>query len=246
MATAAQHLPTVGVTLQEAHDFIFSHIDQPSIIYNAAIDHGVTIAMLNEITGYSTNDISEYFKSSELIPEKLNDISPFINSDLGIFAHFVNFNNNSGILSTASLHEKVKPLIKNPDYDDAHFFGPLWSSQLFDGVYTPDELGVAHLGNVSATLEDFSNFESLFYGTILNIFKALDQTELDQINSSSPNDIKAVLVDALSDTSPLSVWTDQVLSDHVVTYAANLIDIYMDDLNIYGVLDASYLGLAVT
>ena len=93
MATAAQHLPTVGVTLQEAHDFIFSHIDQPSIIYNAAIDHGVTIAMLNEITGYSTNDISEYFKSSELIPEKLNDISPFINSDLGIFAHFVNFNN---------------------------------------------------------------------------------------------------------------------------------------------------------
>ena len=51
-----------GITLQEAKDFIDSNVklNQPELIFKAALDHAVTISMLNEITGYSIDVIKAY------------------------------------------------------------------------------------------------------------------------------------------------------------------------------------------
>lgn len=59
--SAELHLASLGVTVQQARDFIFSHADEPQVIFNVAFEHNVTTSMLSEITGFSTNDISAYF-----------------------------------------------------------------------------------------------------------------------------------------------------------------------------------------
>lgn len=251
MATAAQHLPTIGpmgVTLVEANNFISSHLDQPIEIFEKSIEVGVTTSMLSEITGYSTNEISGYFLASGKDTKELDNVRSLINYDLGSFAHFVDFDNDAGILSTASLQTIVKPTFDPLDYDA--FFTPVWSSQVVDHALTSDELGVAHLGNVphpGDVFEKNDNLESIFYGTLLNIFKALDQTELDQITNFTHTDtnekeFQAMLVDTLSDSPSPSPWTDTELAGHVASYAVDIMNGYFDDYSIVGILDLSYLG----
>ena len=177
-----------GITLQEAKDFIDSNVklNQPELIFKAALDHAVTISMLNEITGYSIDVIKAYFELDDIDPSDLDDIGKLVNSDMGDLEALIAFNNNSeGVLSTQSLQEKVKPLI-NPDVSeefDTHFFAPIYSFQEKAGyVYDPEELGVKNLSNIAATNE---NTASIFYGTLINVFSRLDNTELDQIEKFS-------------------------------------------------------------
>lgn len=255
MSNAAEHLPTIGpsgVTLKEAHDFIFSHLDQPQVIFDISKQYGVTVSMLAEISGHPTDEVIAYFSNAALDTKELDKVSSLINYDLGSLAHFVDFDTNTGALSTASLQAKVKPTFVDPaDYDG--FFTPLWSSHVVDHVFTPDELGVTHLGSIPHPGEIFEKnegLESVFYGTLLNIFKALDQAELDQITNFShtdtnKNEFKALLVEALSSSPSSSTWTDKELSDHVTVYAKDIIDVYWDDPNISGILDLSYVALAV-
>ena len=254
MSTAAQHLPTIGtsgVTFEEANDFIFSHLDQPQVIFDISKQYGVTVSMLAEISGHSTDEVTAYFSNAALDAKELDKVSSLINYDLGSLAHFVDFDNNTGALSTAALQAIVKPKFDDPaDYDD--FFSPLWSSHVVDHVFTPDELGITHLGSIPHPGEVFEKnegLESVFYGTLLNIFKALDQTELDQITNFSHTDtnnteFQALLVEALNSSPSSSTWTDKELSDHVTVYAQDIIDGYWNDPNISGILDLSYVALA--
>lgn len=254
MSTAAEHLPTIGpsgVTFEEANDFIFSHLDQPQVIFDISHQYGVTVSMLAEISGHATNEVIAYFSNAALDAKELDKVSSLINYDLGSLAHFVDFDNNPGALSTAALQAIVKPKFDDPaDYDD--FFVPLWSSHVADHVFTPDELGVAHLGSIPHPGEIFEKnegLESVFYGTLLNIFRALDPTELDQITNFSHTDtnnteFQALLVEALSSSPTSSTWTDKELSDHVTVYAKDIIDGYWNDPNISGILDLSYVALA--
>lgn len=256
MSTAAQHLPTIGpsgVTLKEAHDFIYSHIDQPQIIFDISKLYGVTTSMLAEISEHSAEEVIKYFSNAALDAKELDKVSLLINYDLGSLAHLVDFDNDTGTLSTASLQAIVKPKFEDPsDYDD--FFAPLlWSSQVVDHILTPDELGVIHLGNIlhpGEVFEKNGSLESIFYGTLLNIFKAFDQTEFDQIASflhtdANSKEFQALLAKALSNSPSPSTWTDKELSDHVTVYAKDIIDGYWNDYSISGILDLSYAALAV-
>ena len=255
MSTAAQHLPTIGpsgVTFEEANDFIFSHLDQPQVIFDISKQYGVTVSMLAEISGHSADEVMAYFSNAALDAKELNKVSSLINYDLGSLAHFVDFDTNTGALSTASLQAIVKPKFGDTsDYDD--FFAPLWSSHVVDHVFTPDELGATHLGNIPHPGEVFEKnegLESVFYGTLLNIFKAFDRTELNQIESfthtdTNGNEFQALLVEALSDSPSPSVWTDKELSNHVTAYAGEIIEDYWNDPSVSGILDLSYVALAV-
>jgi hypothetical protein len=256
MSTAAQHLPTIGpsgVTFEEANDFIFSHLDQPQVIFDISKQYGVTVSMLAEISGHSADEVMAYFSNAALDAKELDKVSSLVNYDLGSLAHFVDFDNNAGTLSTASLQAIVREKFKvNPaDYDD--FFTPLWSSHVVDHVFTPDELGVTHLGNIlhpGEVFEKNEGLESVFYGTLLNIFKAFDQTELNQIENfthtdTNGNEFQALLVEALSDSPSPSVWTDEELSGHVTAYAGGIIEDYWNDPSVSGILDLSYVALAV-
>lgn len=243
--SAESHLASLGISIQEAHDFIFSHVDQPSIIFNLAQQYHVTTLMLSEITGYPTSVVNDYFASFGLNTTRLDALSVLLTYDIGSFAHFFDFDNRADILSTSSLKQGVITLLR-----DSTDYYRTFDSELFfeadDGIYTSNELGATHLGDHPATPEVL---ESLFFGTLINIGLAIDDTELQQLtvfthNENNNNEYQAFLADILNDISP-SPSTDDVLAHHVIYYAAGLIEEYWNTPSIYSVLDHSLLGLAV-
>lgn len=89
------------------------------------------------------------------------------------FAPVLDLNDRTGDLSNAALRAKV---LVNPALTANYWalFNPARFQGSSDGVFTPEELGVGHLGNVAATAE---NIESLFFGTYFDIVQNLDQAE---------------------------------------------------------------------
>ena len=242
-----KHLAILGITMKQANDFIIANINRPQIIFDTASQFGITTRMLSDITGYSTDIVHGYFLaagySSALISTKL-DVSILVNSDLGTLEHLVSFNSREGVLSNAALREVVQPEInKHYDYDAS--FGPVKPNQAIDHIYSSGELGVSNLDNVPVTNE---NIESLFYGSLINIFSALDEAELNQINAFPANgnqaDFQSLLFAALSDTPESITWSDGELADMVTTEAIHILDKYWTN-DWVGILDHSYLNLAV-
>lgn len=241
--TAQEHLAKLGITVQQALDFIETNVDQPDVIYSAARQNGVTNEMLNEITTFSTTVISEYFVSADLDPVKLDYTSILANFDLATLETLVGFNNNTGVLSNASLGEAVRPLLVEPLVYDFSF-DPIYSHiQPNDGIYDAEELGVGHLSDVPATNE---SVESLFYGSLINMFSMLDESELNEIDlfpkDDNPEGFQVLLLEALSDSSS-TVRTDEQVADLVIVNAAQIVDTFWVG-DFVGILDHSYLGLA--
>jgi hypothetical protein len=261
-----------GVTIQGAKDFIESNVklNQPEIIFTAALDHAVTTSMLNEITGYSIDEINtyflEYFKSIGIDDHdsfkrisELNEIGKLVNSDSDLedLKDLIALNNYSkGVLSTSSLQGKVKPLINSDVSEefDTDFFAPIYSFQQKTGyVYDPEELGVKGLNNIAATTEITA---SIFYGTLINVFSRLDNSELDQINKFSGDQnseaYRTFLHTSLTSIS-ITPRTNEELANLVVTEAVRIVqasDIFLPDHGIHildniGILDHSFLGLSV-
>lgn len=233
-----------GITLQEAKDFINMNIEQPELILEAAFNHAVTTSMLNEITGYSIDEINAYFSSNtdNYDPSDLDDIGKLVNSDLGSLEILVDFNNNTGILSTLSLQEKVKSFVNPLVYESV--IEPIFPFQKNNGyIYDPEELGIKHLSNVAAT---DGNIESLFYGTLINIFLRLDSTERDQIKSfsgdQSSEEYHTLLMSSLN-TIPSTTWTDETLANFVVEDAVRIVNDFPNN-GLIGILDNSYLGIS--
>lgn len=240
---AEKYLADLGITIQQANDFINTNLREPQKIFEAASQYGVTTRMLGEITGYSRDIISVYFEDAGFSSTEL-DKSVLINYDLGALESMVAFNTREGILSNTSLRAVVKPEInKNYDYD-LPFTSPNPTLQLKDGVYSSGELGVENQDNVPAISE---NIESLFYGTLINAFLTLDNTEYNQIinfpSNGNPEDFQTILLNALSTSPPSIAWNDEQLAGYVTTEAINVLDKFWN-ASLYGVLDHSYLGLA--
>ncbi len=247
--SAEEHLAKLNVTVEQAYDFIIANLDDPEMIYATAREYGVTRAMLHQITDASAAVIDNYFIDADFHPERLDRTSILFNTDIGELETLVDFNNNTGLLSNDSLRESVKSLIKwqVDDFYD-YFFMQFYDFQLDDGIYDAEELGISQLGNIAATDE---NIESIFYGTLINIFSRFDQTELNQIKAfpgnGDPEDFFTLLADALNDDDApeISAWTDEELFDLVVGEAVYLHNSYEEDDLIVGILDHSYLGYAL-
>jgi len=249
--SAETHLAKFGVTVQQASDFIFSHTDHPEIIFNKAAEFAVTTEMLSEITGFSTDLISGYFEKRGFATSGLDQTSILINADLGDFDALVSFNEREGLLSNESLRGVVQEALQQSSIDTFTYdavFGPQYDFQDNDDIYDADELGVAGLGDVPATTE---SIESLFYGSLIKQFSAIDPSELSFIfpfplaQRASSNDFHLFVSEALSDV-PLTVpWTEDELAGLVAREAAILITELINDNSIVGVLDHSFLGLAV-
>ncbi len=245
--SAAAHLAKFDVTVEHAYNFIMANVEQPGVIFNAAAEFAVTTAMLSEITQFSPEVIGNYFASFGLDTRKLDHTHILINSDPGDLGSLITFNERTGILSNESLRGFVQQSLSDPSQYDS-VFGPQFAFQADDEVYDAEELGVATLTNVSATTE---SIESLFYGSLINMFSRFDQIELNQIilfpaaERRNSDDFQAFVFEALSDI-PLTVpIPDDELAGLVVREAAILITELLEDSTIVGVLDQSFLGLAV-
>lgn len=241
---AEPYLNSFGITVQQAIDFIDSNIEHPDIIYSTARDYGVTTAMLSEIKNIPKDVINEYFKPVDKQGLFIDGMSIIVNSDLGTLEPLVNFNNRTDNLSNASLRETTLSKLKTkPDYDP---FFTLKRDLHNDGIYDTEELGAGVLGNVSATGE---NLESIFYGSLINMFSTLDKSEWSRItelrNSGSSEELHTLLFTALSEPPSPVAWSEVELKEMVTTEAADIIDKYWhSDSTLIGILDHSFLGLA--
>lgn len=138
--------------------------------------------------------------------------------------------------------------IDDPSQYDS-FFESIFGYEEADGLYTPDETGVSHLGNIKATPE---RLESIFFGTLINILNSLDLEEMEQIgnfppfNSDNLDDFVALVSDSLSDM-PTTSHPVSYLEDNVVKNAVILIEDYWEPSSlVIGILDESpFLGLAI-
>ncbi len=241
---AETYLNSFGVSVEQAQEFIDLNIEQPEIIYSTALEYGVTTAMLSEIKGIPKDVINEYFSSVDKEGQLIDGMSILVNSDLGTLEPLVNLNSNAGNLSNASLREAtLNKLEVKADYDP--FFSEKMKRDLHkDGIYDAEELGIGLLGNIPATGE---NLESIFYGSLINMFSALDKSEWDQItelqNSGSPEELHALLFTALSEPPSPIAWSETEMRDMVAIEAANIIEKYWHN-SLIGILDHSFLGLA--
>jgi len=236
---AEKYLADLGITVQQAKDFIIANIEKPEIIFKTASQYGVTTRMLGEITGYPRDAVQKYFPNTDM--GKLLDMSKLVNSDLGLLEDLVAFNTREGVLSNASLRAVVK--LKTDGYDQS-FTSSNPDLQLKDSLYSSGELGVEHLDDIPATTD---NIESLFYGSLINIFSALDASELNQIKAFPDNgnneDFQALLLTVLSESPTTIAWNDSQLADLVANEAINILGKYWTN-DLFGILDHSYLGLA--
>ncbi len=243
--SAEAHLAKLGITVEQANDFILENVDNPKLLFSVARENGVTNSMLSEITNFSTSVISDYFVAADRDPIELDQTSALVNSDLGPLEALVDFNHNTGVLSNASLRETVQPLIVDDLYEFTfETLESLYPFFLSDGIYDAEELGVGHLTDVAATSD---SLESLFYGSLINTFKALDETELNQINlfpdNGTSEDFQALLVESLDESPSSVIWTDEQLAELVTNEAAKNINEFWanDDNPAIGILDRSYL-----
>jgi hypothetical protein len=73
--SAASYLANYGITVQQAYDWIFDHIDDPGLIFQTAEGYGITTSMFSEIVGYPVSTINNYFESRGFDPHQLDNYS---------------------------------------------------------------------------------------------------------------------------------------------------------------------------
>lgn len=173
--STSSYLATLGVTTDQARAFLLGNLHDPQAIFNTARQFGVTNEMLGEITGYSATQVRAFFGEYGMVAGEL-DPEPLFPPDLLQFASIMALNTATGALSTASLRQQVIARTGEATYNMA--FDPNQYAGGLDGIFSAADLGVASLGNLPATRE---TLESLFYGTIVRVARAVDATELQQL-----------------------------------------------------------------
>ena len=243
-----KHLNKLEITVEQANDFISANIKDPEKLFTAASNNAVTTDMLHEITNYSTGDIREYFAAAGFDSNDLDQTHTLVNFDSGSLESLLDYDKNTeGILSISSFRAKVEPLTRHPDYVSYYneiFFEKTYAFQVKDGVYDPEESGIKHLGNIPATDE---NLESIFYGSLINIFSRIDEHELTQIGNFSGDknsvEYRTLLINSIT-SLPIDPIDSSTLEKNVIDDAKRIIVDEHQPGGIVGLLDASFLGLA--
>jgi hypothetical protein len=174
--SAATYLANYGVTVDQARDFIWSHIGQPQTILDTARQYGITNDMLGEIAGgYSGDQVKQFFSGNGMSAWDL-DAQSVLPGDIAQFDRIVSLDTATDALSVASLRAQVVAATGQTLYNAA--FDPSRFAGSDDGVFTVAELGTSKLGDVVATRE---NIESIFYGSIIRLAATIDADEFSQV-----------------------------------------------------------------
>ena len=265
--TTAEYLAQFGVTMDQAYDFIVAHRDEPALIFEVARQSGITTEMLGDIVGASATDVRGYFTANGLDASQLDpalELAHLFPDDMGEFAHLVALDPyQSGELSVAALRESVIAATNPADYfatfDPANFYGAE------DGFFTPEELGVSHLGTLPATT---ATLESLFFGTIIATLKSVDYGEAIQVaafigsneaaleagEEGATNEFVDLLVSVFSDPAASDFWNpasypaipSAEIASAAVSLGTSLVQVVggAQPANLFDGLIEGYAGLA--
>jgi hypothetical protein len=179
-----QYLAQFGITIEQARSFIMANMATPINIYNAALQYKIDSKMLAEIVapqfpGLTHVGVEQFFDGLGLKGETLNPLAIDFNPNVLLWmeqealAPLYSFNNNTGILSTESLRSAITAKIGTDKYNSV--FDVKFLPGSADGVLSTTDLGFTHLGDIQATM---ANYESLYYGTLINATRHLSVREL--------------------------------------------------------------------
>lgn len=169
---------------QYARDFLSDIMDD-----DASLDGSLNLlqSILDEVDRLSDDWDSSHGggggdDGAELLPE-----------DMAALASLVSLDNETGALSLATLRSEVingatftifgQQLHVDGTGADAYnaAFDISRYADASDGTLTPEELGFSHLGTLTNVTSE--TLESLFYGTLIKAFKAIDVNELSEIQT---------------------------------------------------------------
>lgn len=227
MSTSA-YLATFGVTLEQARAFVTANLANPQVIFNTALQYGVTNQMLGEIAGnYTADDVRAFFNAKGFDSGALDDnyAVQILPPGLGLES-IMALNANTGTLSTASLAARVGATTGTAAYNAA--FDPSNYVGAFDGTLAPEDLGFSQLGTLPATSD---TLQSLFFGSVINGLRQVDQQEAQQFQAfvsanrgalkSGNADVFADYVDLMQGimADPATPWIDDASMAQLATAA---------------------------
>ena len=151
--------------------------------------------------------------------------------------NLVSLNQNTGVLSNANVRSiALQQGVSAERYDQ--LFSPSRIDLNGDGVLSTNELGLSALGNLPATSDTVA---SLLYGTVINVFHALDMQELTNIgnfvnahaneiayNPNSPYvaQLESMMVDALSTPAAQPIMSDAQIANALGMVVAGMAQSY--------------------
>ena len=148
--------------------------------------------------------------------------------------NLVSLNQNTGVLSNANVRSiALQQGVSAERYDQ--LFSPSSIDLNGDGILSTNELGLSALGNLPATSDTVA---SLLYGTVINVFHALDMQELTNIGNfvnAHANEI------AYNPNSPYVAQLESMMVTALSTPAAQPI---MSDAQIANALGMIVVGMA--
>ncbi|MDQ1337901.1 MAG: hypothetical protein QG617_868, partial [Campylobacterota bacterium] len=158
----------------------------------------------------------------------------FLAEDMASLANLISLDTYSGDLSIAALRTQVIAQTGSDAYYAA--FDPINYEGSADGVFTAVELGLPNFENLPATVE---TIESLFYGTIIKAYKAVDVEEATSINSfitANQSGLEAenettfgayinLMVSIFSDPASPSIFSDPTIAEMTVSAGSMFVEI---------------------
>ena len=242
IATASSALAQHGWTVAQAAQWIQAHLNDPAQIQNAMASLGLDYTMLSEVAaqlqpGITPAQIQQFFQAS--IPQPQPQPGPQVpGAGEAVFPtelqNLVSLNQNTGVLSNANVRSiALQQGVSAERYDQ--LFSPSSIDLNGDGILSTNELGLSALGNLPATSDTVA---SLLYGTVINVYHALDMQELMSIGnfvSAHANEI------AYNPNSPYVAQLESMMVTALSTPAAQPI---LSDAQIANALGMVVAGMA--
>lgn len=240
IATASSVLAQHGWTTAQAAQWIQAHLNDPAQIQNAMASLGLDYTMLSEVAaqlqpGITPAQIQQFFQASIPQPQPGPQVP---GAGEAVFPtelqNLVSLNQNTGVLSNANVRSiALQQGVSAERYDQ--LFSPSSIDLNGDGILSTNELGLSALGNLPATSDTVA---SLLYGTVINVYHALDMQELMSIGnfvSAHANEI------AYNPNSPYVAQLESMMVDALSTPAAQPI---LSDAQIANALGMVVAGMA--
>ena len=249
IATASSALAQHGWTTAQAAQWIQAHLNDPAQIQNAMASLGLDYTMLSEVAaqlqpGITPAQIQQFFQASIPQPQPQPQPQPgpqVPGAGEAVFPtelqNLVSLNQNTGVLSNANVRSiALQQGVSAERYDQ--LFSPSSIDLNGDGILSTNELGLSALGNLPATSDTVA---SLLYGTVINVFHALDMQELTNIgnfvnahaneiayNPNSPYvaQLESMMVDALSTPAAQPILSDAQIANALGMVVAGMAQNY--------------------
>lgn len=189
----ALQLADYGVTMNQAREYLFAHVDNPQHIYQFAQQYQLSNAMLGEITGYSEADVAAFFRAAGIPDDDEPIVLPFLPEELaGIAAEIapllVAENTSTGALSNDVLRSSIVSSLGISEEAYLEALNPYNLLELDptgtidDSLFDPavlDQLGLGAFASLPPTGE---TIESLLFGTVINVVNHIDEGEIAMLN----------------------------------------------------------------